>query len=97
MNNCLVCNEGNKTLCALSFINLMLKKLKNCSVVQVFWQQTLIPGVDCVQRSGFVKTGPGHCDSEVVVVEVTEVEGLWVHETVLPHPPGCPPSVRTAG
>lgn len=85
--------------CALSFINLMLKKnLK--TVVQVFWQQTLIPGVDCVQRSGFVKTGPGHCDSEVEVVEVvevTEVEGLWVHETVLPHPPGCPPSVRTAG
>lgn len=50
-----------------------------------------------------MKTGPGHGDSEVVVMEVTEVpevmevEGLWVHNTVLPHPPGCPPSVRTAG
>lgn len=26
-----------------------------------------------------------------------EVAGLRVHKTVLPHPPGCPPSVRTAG
>lgn len=30
MNDCLICNEGNKMFCALSFINLMLKKLKNC-------------------------------------------------------------------
>lgn len=79
----------------------MTERIKNKgSDATILTADSLIPPVNCVQRSSFVKTGPGHGDSEVVVMEVTEVmevEGLWVHNTVLPHPPGCPPSVRTAG